>query len=587
LRLVDLRVGREVLGIFEGKLDSDGRRVRVELSSAMSTGRLQGAVELALGDDYLLSGELNLEGLDLDPFIQTALHLEALTGHSRVSGRFTLSGALAQPGTLAVEADLSRVSFEYEFVKLENVGPVRIHYRRDEVRVEQAHLRGSDTDFEASGSVRFSGERRLDLRLAGTLNLRLAGGFLPDLEARGPAQVDAAIAGTLSRPRITGKVRVEDASVHYGSLPAGLSQVTGEFVFDASRLVFQNVTAETGGGRLLLSGTVTYGEGPLHYDLTARAARVRIRYPEGMSWQAGGSLRLSGTLRAGLLSGRVQVERLLMAQGFDLASLIIASKEPVHAPITTSPYLRNLQFDIEAASTPDARVEWPGAHFESEASLRVRGTWEHPILLGHIHLLSGEMAFRGNRYRLTRGDLNFANSFRLDPVLNVEAVTTIRQYEVTLNFTGPASKLTLSYRSDPPLPASDIIALLALGRTGEESEVRSLTAVQTPELGATTLLSEAISSQLGGRLERLFGISRFRVDPFLAGIGTEQNAAARVTIEQQLTRDLVITYITNVTSNQQQVIQIEYNVSRNVSIVALRDQNGTFGLDVKFRKRFK
>ena len=41
------------------------------------------------------------------------------------------------------------------------------------------------------------------------------------------------------------------------------------------------------------------------------------------------------------------------------------------------------------------------------------------------------------------------------------------------------------------------------------------------------------------------------------------------------------------TSTQQQVIQVEYNVDRNVSIVALRDQNGTFGLDIKFKKRFK
>jgi translocation and assembly module TamB len=60
-----------------------------------------------------------------------------------------------------------------------------------------------------------------------------------------------------------------------------------------------------------------------------------------------------------------------------------------------------------------------------------------------------------------------------------------------------------------------------------------------------------------------------------------------VTIEQQVARDLTITYITNVTSTQQQVIQVEYNVNKNVSIVALRDQNGTFGLDVKFKKRFK
>jgi len=66
-----------------------------------------------------------------------------------------------------------------------------------------------------------------------------------------------------------------------------------------------------------------------------------------------------------------------------------------------------------------------------------------------------------------------------------------------------------------------------------------------------------------------------------------QNAAARVTVEQQVTRDLTITYVSNVGSTQQQVIQVEYNLNRNVSIVALRDQNGTFGIDIKFKTHFQ
>jgi hypothetical protein len=34
------------------------------------------------------------------------------------------------------------------------------------------------------------------------------------------------------------------------------------------------------------------------------------------------------------------------------------------------------------------------------------------------------------------------------------------------------------------------------------------------------------------------------------------------------------------------VIQVEYNLSRTISIVGLRDQNGTFGMDIRFKKRF-
>jgi translocation and assembly module TamB len=335
---------------------------------------------------------------------------------------------------------------------------------------------------------------------------------------------------------------------------------------------------------------VNYAETPLRYDVGVRTDRVRIRYPEGMSWLLGGSLRLTGTLGGGMLSGKLTIERVTLTQGLEVASMLVSAKEGLGGQPASSAFLRNLQFDVEAVSAPDARMEWPGAELQAEANLRVRGTWEHPILLGHIHILSGELYFAGNRYRVTRGDLNFANPFRLDPVMNVEATTTIQQYEITLNFTGSASKLTLAYRSDPPLPANDIVTLLALGQTSSEATARSGGTTQSGTAGASAILSEAISSQLGGRLERLFGITRFRVDPGLTGVGStgsEQNAAARVTVEQQIARNLTITYVSNVGSTQQQVIQVEYNVDRNVSIVGLRDQNGTFGIDIKIKKRFQ
>jgi translocation and assembly module TamB len=278
-----------------------------------------------------------------------------------------------------------------------------------------------------------------------------------------------------------------------------------------------------------------------------------------------------------------------LTQGLEVAGVLVSTKEGISGPSTSSPFLRNLQFDVEAVSAPDARMEWPGAELDAEANIRVRGTWEHPILLGHIHVLSGDLLFHGNRYRVARGDINFANPFRLDPVVNVEASTTIQQYEITLNFNGPASKLTLAYRSDPPLPANDIVTLLALGQTSQESTLRSASGAQSGTAGASALLSEAVSSQVGGRLEKLFGITNFRVDPGLTGVGSTgatQNAAARVTVQQQVTRNLTVTYVSNVGSTQQQVIQVEYNVNRNLSIVALRDYNGTFGIDIKIKKRF-
>jgi translocation and assembly module TamB len=589
-RVVDLRIGPAVIGSFDGGLTSDGRMARLTLGSAMTNGEISGGFTLGLSEPFPIDGKVLIRNIDLDPFLLSALHVEQANGHAKADGEIALKGSLRQPNSLVFDANFTHLVFNYATVQLENVGPVHLRSSRESLQVDPATFRGADTNLQVDGTVQFTNRRTLDLRLNGALDLRLLASLAPGLSIGGPAQINATFEGSLDRPHITGRIHIENASARVVDFPTGLSALQGDFIFDATRLYFDNVTAQAGGGTLHLSGSVNYTDRPLRYDITARSDGTRVRYPEGMSWLTAGTLRLTGTTDGGLLSGRVTVERVTLTQGLEVAGALISTKEGISGPSATSPFLRNLQFDIEGVSAPDARMQWPGAELEAEANLRVRGTWEHPILLGHIHVLSGELLFHGNRYQVARGDINFANPFRLDPVVNVEASTTIQQYEITLNFNGPASKLTLAYRSDPPLPGNDIVTLLAMGQTSSEGTVRSGGTTQSStSSGASAILSEAVSSQVGGRLEKLFGITNFRVDPGLTGVGAsgaEQNAAARVTVQQQVTRNMTVTYVSNVGSTQQQVIQVEYNVNRNVSIVALRDYNGTFGIDIKIKKRF-
>ncbi|HEV2617382.1 MAG TPA: translocation/assembly module TamB domain-containing protein [Candidatus Acidoferrales bacterium] len=590
IQVTNLQFGSEVLDSFGGTVNSDGKTARLKLVSIKTAGKLGGELQLGLSGNYPISGQIKLNHIDLDPFIEAGLHLNELTGHSSVDGELSFSGEARQPDTIEMQAKLSRIGLDYEYVKLQNEGPVLLSYRKSEIHVDQATLKGADTNFQISGDAHFSGSRALDLRVAGSVNLRLVSALFPQLDARGVTQLNTTIAGTFSNPQITGQAKLIGVSAHYGDFPAGINNLNGEMVFDRSRLVFDNLTAAAGGGKITISGSVGYGEAPVRYEVNAVADSVRIRYPEGMSWLTSGTLRFSGTTNAALLSGSVTVQRITFAQNVSFSSLMGTTQTVITGPVTSSAYLRNLQFDVQADTGAGARIVWAGAHFTAEGGVHVRGTWEHPIVLGSVHLLTGEMAFHGNTYRLTRGDINFSDPFHFDPILNIEASTTINPYEITLDFSGKASNLQLAYRSDPPLPASDIISLLALGTPGQESGLMTSSSSQTQNFGATALLSEAISSQLGGPIAKLFGVTNFRVDPFLASSlatnGVEQSTAARVTIQKQVTRDLSVTYSTNANSNQQQVIEVDYSIRRDITIVALRDINGIFGINIKFTKHF-
>jgi translocation and assembly module TamB len=60
-----------------------------------------------------------------------------------------------------------------------------------------------------------------------------------------------------------------------------------------------------------------------------------------------------------------------------------------------------------------------------------------------------------------------------------------------------------------------------------------------------------------------------------------------VTFEQQLSREITLTYTTNLNRTQQQIVRLQWDFSKDFSLLAVRDENGIFGVDFLYRRRFK
>ncbi len=130
------------------------------------------------------------------------------------------------------------------------------------------------------------------------------------------------------------------------------------------------------------------------------------------------------------------------------------------------------------------------------------------------------------------------------------------------------------------------MGLLAFGQTRPESAQVTQPSTTFTETASQAILGQALNAALSNRMQKLFGVSRIRFSP-PETVGTESNPSARVTIEQQVSRNITVTYVTNLSQSSQQVIQMEYNVNRNVSVLATRDQNGVVSFDVRLRQRKK
>ena len=81
-----------------------------------------------------------------------------------------------------MDADISTIALDYEFVSLRNEGPVKIVFRRKQVSVAQANLRGTDSDFHISGSARFDGTRPINMDVTGKVKPAVAGGNFAGFE---------------------------------------------------------------------------------------------------------------------------------------------------------------------------------------------------------------------------------------------------------------------------------------------------------------------------------------------------------------------------------------------------------------------
>jgi translocation and assembly module TamB len=102
---------------------------------------------------------------------------------------------------------------------------------------------------------------------------------------------------------------------------------------------------------------------------------------------------------------------------------------------------------------------------------------------------------------------------------------------------------------------------------------------------SNAILGQALDAAVSNRVERLFGASRVKIDPQF--IGEQTNPSARVTVEQTINNNITLTYATSLTQSAETVVQVEYAVDKNVSIVAVRDKNGVLGFDLHIRRRKK
>lgn len=584
----NLTFDHELTGNLNLQAVTSGGSLQITGSSDFTKGKLSVDGNVGMRGDYPARITAHIDQVDLDALWRAYLGSQ-LTGHSAVGGTVVMQGPLRYPRRWTLNGDLNDIAIELEYAKLHNEGPVRFTYAEQTAHIQPVHMVGEGTDLFGDGTMGFAGERELNLTANGQLDLKLLGSVNSDISSSGKMAVHMNVGGTLSQPLPQGTIEVKNAAVNYASLPSGLSEMNGSLQFTRDHIRIDTLTARTGGGTLDLKGEATTYNQQVNFNLTAVGKEVRLRYPPGVSSTANAELHWVGNRSASTVSGDIMVTKLAVTPGFDFGSYLERSRQTVSLAPANSP-LYNVKLDVAVHTAPELQMKTAVGRLSGDADLRLRGSAARPSVLGRADILEGDATFNGIKFRLERGDITFANPVAIEPQVNLQATTHVRNYDLDVTVTGTPDRLNVNYRSEPPLPKSDIIALLALGRTSAESEQLQQQSGQTPFTDEATalIINQAINQTVSSRMQKLFGVSRIKIDP--QGLTTETNPTARgpqVTIEQQFANNLSLTYSTNVSQSSQQIIQGEYFFTRNVSAVGTRDQNGVVSFDVRVRRRRK
>ena len=597
-----LTVNQRSLGEVSFVAKTAASKLTFNLDSNIASSQVHGSGESKLTGEYPTRARIafsNIRYSKLAPFIGSETTppegFDAL-----VEGQASVNGPLLDTDSLSARLQLDRLDVKTtprgtptggpptETVDFQNDGPLVVSLDHSTVRVNQFKIHGPKTNLVVSGAINLKNSQApLRLNVEADADLGVLQDISRDFYSSGNVAMNATVRGTFSQPLVNGSIELKNANINYADTSNGLSNGNGVILLNGNTATIQSLTGESGGGKIIVSGFAGLTNSVLSFNLRAAASKVRTRY-SGISVVSNANIVLVGNTRHSRLGGAVTIQRIAYSSSSDAGSILSTASTPPVTPTAPSPLLANMRLDIRIATAPDVRVVTTYAdRLDVYASLTVRGTASSPGILGRVNVTDGQLVFFGNTYEVNNGAINFYDPNAIQPVLNVSLETIAQGVDVVINVSGPMDDLKLTYRSDPPLSFEQIVQLLATNTTPSDPTIAAHQ--PTPpqqslgQMGESALLGQAVANPLASRVQRVFGLTQFKIDPSFSG--SNGQPSARVTLQQKIASNVTFTYITDVTQTNSEIVRVEWDLTPKFSVVALRDFNGN--VSVEFFYKFK
>jgi hypothetical protein len=613
----DVRVNESALGriVFKGQTAD-------QILTANITAELEGRPQIINATVNLRSEDMPFQiatAFDqspLSPFLAFIPQLKGMPIAGTGTGKIEFGGNLTTvdpsgkrvftAAGLTGRAEFSQLALQIQDTPLSASEPVVITFDTSAINFVRARFAGGGSDMTISGTKALSVNASNDLSIEGRVNLNLLNLVSKDTFFSGFADTSMRYVGPNDgSARLSGTANVVNGSVaaFLGSDRFIMNRIKARVIFTTNEVAIEDATGYLGGGRFTASGGGTLsGLEVQAFRITLNGNNVTVPLPQDFTTTGDARLEITGERRTAsaplqtTIGGRIFAKRAIYSKDIDLASLIAGRPAAVlsagggggiGAP------LLNLVIEGRDALVVKNNI----ADLTASVSLEITGDASDPHISGRITATSGTIFFRNDRYIVQRAVLEFPPDTAIEPIINLQAETEIAGYQIFVNLSGPltdSEQLAANLRSSPALPQADVVSLITTGSLANTTGGIP-TLAQTGINTAAEILTDAIiSNPIRKATDKQFGLNVFEIDPLISGQNLT-NPSARLTVGRQINSKLRVTYSTNLSQDQNQVLAFEYRLSDRMSLVAQYEQRSlgnvtrhrdNFSFEVRFRKRF-
>jgi autotransporter translocation and assembly factor TamB len=292
----------------------------------------------------------------------------------------------------------------------------------------------------------------------------------------GSASIDVKVGGTVEKPAFSGLavITLKEARLTNENVP-GIGQFDARVVFAEDTLRFERFRGEVGGGTFDLGGAVKIArlDDPA-FDLRLQAKEVLVKRDDSITVRSNADVKVGGTLKAGTVTGEIAITQSRFFKEIDILPIGLPGKPkpaPKSAPsepnvVLPSPLDKwKIDLRILTRQNDPFLVRGNVANGSVSMDVRVGNTGSQPWLDGAVTIdhFKGSLPF--STLTVEGGHVYFTQNNPLQPILDIQAQSRIRDYTVTAYIFGNAYQPQITFSSEPPLPHADIVSLLATGST--------------------------------------------------------------------------------------------------------------------------